>query len=131
MKEERKFGEMMRHGAVIGLVVAIVEDFEEIARVRLFIDRFRYKATKAAMVAFTKQVAIRYLGNALFKLDEHAHDPDCEQIALFSDDIFLATPADSPLDRNQEIDLADETANPSVLVERKMMLERLKKKKKR
>ncbi len=31
----------------------------------------------------------------------------CEQIPLFSDDIFLATPADSPFDRDQQIDLAD------------------------
>lgn len=43
----------------------------------------------------------------LISLDEHANDPDCEQIALFSDDIFLATPADSPFDREREIDLAD------------------------
>ena len=43
----------------------------------------------------------------LISLDEQANDPDCEQIALFSDDIFLATPADSPFDRDHEIDLAD------------------------
>ena len=31
----------------------------------------------------------------LVSLDDSINDPDCEQIPLFSDDIFLATPADS------------------------------------
>ncbi|QKZ07225.1 LysR family transcriptional regulator [Pseudomonas eucalypticola] len=43
----------------------------------------------------------------LVSLDETVSDPDCEQLPLFSDDIFLATPADSPFARRSEVDLAD------------------------
>jgi len=43
----------------------------------------------------------------LISLDDSAHDPDCEQLPLFSDDIFLATPADSPFAQQSEVDLAD------------------------
>ncbi|WP_407314665.1 LysR substrate-binding domain-containing protein [Pseudomonas sp. nanlin1] len=43
----------------------------------------------------------------LISLDDPLHDPDCEQLALFSDDIFLATPADSPFAQHAEIDLSD------------------------
>lgn len=43
----------------------------------------------------------------LVSLNESVNDPDCEQLALFSDDIFLATPADSPFAQQNEVDLAD------------------------
>ncbi|WP_455923858.1 LysR family transcriptional regulator [Pseudomonas putida] len=43
----------------------------------------------------------------LVSLDETVSDPDCEQLPLFSDDIFLATPADSPFSGHSEVDLAD------------------------
>ncbi|MBU2322236.1 MAG: LysR family transcriptional regulator [Gammaproteobacteria bacterium] len=43
----------------------------------------------------------------LISLDERANDPDCEQIALFSDDIFLAVPNDSPFANRAEVDLAE------------------------
>jgi LysR family malonate utilization transcriptional regulator len=43
----------------------------------------------------------------LVSLDDSINDPDCEQIALFSDDIFLATPADSRFAQRQEVDLAE------------------------
>ncbi|MGY4491145.1 LysR family transcriptional regulator [Pseudomonas sp. TE3610] len=43
----------------------------------------------------------------LVSLDETVSDPDCEQLPLFSDDIFLATPADSPFAGHSEVDLAD------------------------
>ena len=43
----------------------------------------------------------------LVSLDETTHDSDCEHLPLFSDDIFLATPADSPLSPQDEVDLAD------------------------
>ncbi|KTC39602.1 LysR family transcriptional regulator [Pseudomonas sp. ABAC61] len=42
----------------------------------------------------------------LVSLDDSVNDPDCEQLPLFSDDIFLATPADSPFARQSEVDLA-------------------------
>nr|BFE93358.1 hypothetical protein GCM10020185_38940 [Pseudomonas brassicacearum subsp. brassicacearum] len=35
------------------------------------------------------------------------NDPDCEHIELFCDDIFLATPADSPFAQRTEVDLAE------------------------
>ncbi len=44
---------------------------------------------------------------ALVSLDESVNDPDCEQIPLFSDDIFLATPADSKFAQRTEVDLAE------------------------
>lgn len=44
---------------------------------------------------------------ALVSLDETVNDPDCEQIPLFSDDIFLATPADSKFAQRTEVDLAE------------------------
>ncbi|MBK5537697.1 LysR family transcriptional regulator [Pseudomonas sp. TH05] len=43
----------------------------------------------------------------LVSLDDSISDPDCEQIPLFSDDIFLATPADSPFAQQAEVDLSD------------------------
>jgi LysR family malonate utilization transcriptional regulator len=43
----------------------------------------------------------------LVSLDESVNDPDCEQIPLFSDDIFLATPADSKFAQRAEVDLAE------------------------
>lgn len=43
----------------------------------------------------------------LVSLDETVSDPDCEQLPLFADDIFLATPADSPFAGRSEVDLAE------------------------
>ena len=43
----------------------------------------------------------------LVSLNESVSDPDCEQLPLFSDDIFLATPADSPFALQSEVDLSD------------------------
>lgn len=43
----------------------------------------------------------------LVSLDDSVNDPDCEQIQLFSDDIFLATPADSKFAQRTEVDLAE------------------------
>lgn len=43
----------------------------------------------------------------LVSLDDSINDPDCEQIPLFSDDIFLATPADSRFAQRTEVDLAE------------------------
>jgi len=43
----------------------------------------------------------------LVSLDESVADPACEQLPLFSDDIFLAVPTDSPFAEQQEVDLAD------------------------
>ncbi len=43
----------------------------------------------------------------LVSLDESTHDPDCEHLALFSDDIFLAVPTDSPFAEHPEVDLGD------------------------
>ncbi len=35
------------------------------------------------------------------------NDPDCAQLPLFADDIFLAAPADSPFAQQTEVDLSD------------------------
>ncbi len=43
----------------------------------------------------------------LVSLDEGVSDPDCEQLPLFADDIFLAVPNDSPFASQPEVDLAD------------------------
>ncbi|SDS54050.1 transcriptional regulator, LysR family [Pseudomonas asplenii] len=43
----------------------------------------------------------------LVSLDETTHDADCAHLPLFSDDIFLATPADSPFAHQEQVDLAD------------------------
>ena len=43
----------------------------------------------------------------LVSLNESVNDPDCEHLALFSDDIFLAVPADSPYSQHDEVDLSD------------------------
>lgn len=43
----------------------------------------------------------------LVSLDDSVADPDCEQLPLFADDIFLAVPADSPIAEQAEVDLAD------------------------
>ncbi|CAM5481912.1 LysR family transcriptional regulator OS=Stutzerimonas stutzeri OX=316 GN=CXK94_02685 PE=3 SV=1 [Stutzerimonas stutzeri] len=43
----------------------------------------------------------------LVSLNESVVDPDCEQVPLFSDDIFLATPIDSPFANQPEVDLSD------------------------
>ncbi|WP_437879471.1 LysR family transcriptional regulator [Pseudomonas sp. LRF_L74] len=43
----------------------------------------------------------------LVSLDEGVSDADCEQLPLFSDDIFLAVPTDSPFAERPEVDLAD------------------------
>ncbi|ARU89552.1 LysR substrate-binding domain-containing protein [Pseudomonas sp. M30-35] len=42
----------------------------------------------------------------LVALNEHINDHDCEQLPLFSDDIFLAVPTDSPFAQQTEVDLA-------------------------
>jgi LysR family malonate utilization transcriptional regulator len=47
------------------------------------------------------------VGAILVSLDDCINDPDCEYLQLFSDDIFLATPADSPFSGQCEVDLAD------------------------
>ncbi|MBA1279082.1 MULTISPECIES: LysR family transcriptional regulator [Pseudomonadaceae] len=36
-----------------------------------------------------------------------SNDPDCAQLSLFADDIFLAAPADSPFAQQPEVDLSD------------------------
>ena len=43
----------------------------------------------------------------LVSLDESVNDPDCEHLPLFSDDIFLAVPADSPFSHHSDVDLSD------------------------
>ena len=43
----------------------------------------------------------------LVSLDDRVHDSACDHIALFSDDIFLAVPVDSPFAAQPEVDLAD------------------------
>ncbi|AKN29189.1 LysR substrate-binding domain-containing protein [Stutzerimonas stutzeri] len=43
----------------------------------------------------------------LVSLNESVADPDCAQVQLFSDDIFLAAPADSPFANQSEVDLSD------------------------
>src|SRR5476649_1875813 len=42
----------------------------------------------------------------LVSLNESVNDPDCEHLPLFSDDIFLAAPVDSPFAQS-EVDLSD------------------------
>lgn len=43
----------------------------------------------------------------LVSLDDSVGDADCEQLPLFSDDIFLAVPNDSPFAEHSEVDLAE------------------------
>ncbi|HWV09964.1 MAG TPA: LysR family transcriptional regulator, partial [Pseudomonas sp.] len=43
----------------------------------------------------------------LVALHDTDNDPDCEQLPLFTDDIFLAVPVDSPFAEQREVDLAD------------------------
>ena len=43
----------------------------------------------------------------LVSLNESVNDPDCEHLPLFSDDIFLAAPAESPFSQQSEVDLSD------------------------
>jgi len=43
----------------------------------------------------------------LVALNDAEPHPDCEQLPLFSDDIFLAVPVDSPFAEQAEVDLAD------------------------
>ena len=44
---------------------------------------------------------------ALISIEPRQSDPDCEQIALFTDDIFLAAPVDSPFAAQPQVDLGD------------------------
>lgn len=44
---------------------------------------------------------------ALVSLEEDVADQDCERITLFSDDMFLATPADSKFAQRTDVDLAE------------------------
>lgn len=43
----------------------------------------------------------------LVALDENTHDSDFEHFPIFTDDIFLAVPADSALSQHEEVDLSD------------------------
>ncbi|QLF93315.1 LysR family transcriptional regulator [Pseudomonas sp. ABC1] len=43
----------------------------------------------------------------LISLDDNINDSDCEHLPLFSDDMFLAVPVDSPFSGEQEVDLAE------------------------
>jgi LysR family malonate utilization transcriptional regulator len=43
----------------------------------------------------------------LVSLDDSINDPDLEHLPLFSDDIFLATPADSKFAHRSDVDLAE------------------------
>lgn len=43
----------------------------------------------------------------LVALNDSVSNPDCEQLPLFSDDIFLAVPVESPFAQQAEVDLAD------------------------
>ncbi|WP_372878048.1 LysR substrate-binding domain-containing protein [Pseudomonas sp.] len=43
----------------------------------------------------------------LVALNDSINDPDCAQLPLFSDDIFLAVPVDSPFAQQAEVDLSD------------------------
>ncbi len=49
----------------------------------------------------------------LVSLNDSVSDPDCEHLPLFSDDIFLAVPVDSPYARLAEIDPAPCATRPS------------------
>lgn len=44
---------------------------------------------------------------ALVSIDARQSDPDCDQLELFTDDIFLAVPIDSPFAHQPEVDLSD------------------------
>lgn len=50
----------------------------------------------------------------LVSLNDSVSDPDCEHLPLFSDDIFLAVPVDSPYARLAEIDLSTLRDTPFV-----------------
>lgn len=43
----------------------------------------------------------------LISLDDNINDSDCEHLPLFSDDMFLAVPVDSPFSGEHEVDLAE------------------------
>lgn len=43
----------------------------------------------------------------LVALNDSINDPDCAQLPLFSDDIFLAVPVESPFAQRTEVDLAE------------------------
>lgn len=43
----------------------------------------------------------------LVSLNESVSDPDCEHLPLFSDDIFLAAPVDSPFAQQSEVNMGD------------------------
>lgn len=43
----------------------------------------------------------------LVALNESVSDPDCAQLPLFADDIFLAVPVDSPFAQQADVDLSD------------------------
>jgi LysR family malonate utilization transcriptional regulator len=55
----------------------------------------------------TQQLKNMKLDAMLIALDEGATDPDCESVELFSDDIFLAAPVDSPFVQQEYVDLRD------------------------
>jgi len=43
----------------------------------------------------------------LLAIEDRQSDPDCEQLPLFNDDIFLAAPVDSTVAQQAEVDLGD------------------------
>jgi LysR family malonate utilization transcriptional regulator len=97
--------ERFKLGALYSLTVKTVPQL--IMGLKLRRSELNIDLTLGSNVDLLYRLKNMELDAILVALDDSVNDPDCEQMPLFSDDIFLAVPTDSPFANQDEVDLAD------------------------
>ncbi|MBC3479713.1 MULTISPECIES: LysR family transcriptional regulator [Pseudomonas] len=99
------YAERFRLGALYSLTVKTVPKL--VMGLKLRRSELNIDLTLGSNVDLLQRLKNHELEAILVSLDESVSDPACEQLPLFSDDIFLAVPTDSPFAEQAEVDLAD------------------------
>ncbi|TBU99288.1 LysR family transcriptional regulator [Stutzerimonas kirkiae] len=97
--------ERFKLGALYSLTVRTVPQL--IMGLKLRRSELNIELTLGSNVDLFYRLKNMELDAILIALDDNINDSDCEHLLLFSDDMFLAVPADSPFSGEQEVDLAD------------------------
>ncbi|MFB4391790.1 MULTISPECIES: LysR substrate-binding domain-containing protein [unclassified Pseudomonas] len=99
------YADRFRLGALYSLTVKTVPKL--VMGLKLRRSELNIDLTLGSNVDLLQRLKNHELDAILVALDETVKDPACEQLPLFSDDIFLAVPTDSPFAHQPCVDLAD------------------------
>ena len=99
------YAERFRLGALYSLTVKTVPKL--VMGLKLRRSELNIDLTLGSNLDLLQRLKNHELEAILVSLDESVSDPACEQLPLFSDDIFLAVPTDSPFAEQAEVDLTD------------------------